>query len=174
MGDLKFAARQLAKTPGFTAAAVLTLTLGIGANTAMFSVVDAVLLRSLPYDEPGRLVHVWEAPKPGEGNSVSVGVYLDWVRHGTAFEALAAVSNSALNLTDGGEPERISGLHMSPSGLRILRGETGARPCLRRGRGPARRAAARGDDERPLACGASAAIPPSSAARSCSTASPTP
>ena len=121
MGDLKFAARQLAKTPGFTAAAVLTLTLGIGANTAMFSVVDTVLLRSLPYDEPGRLVHVWEAPTPGEGNSVSVGVYLDWVRHNSAFEALAAVSNSALNLSDGGEPERISGLHMSPSGLRILR-----------------------------------------------------
>jgi putative ABC transport system permease protein len=121
MGDLKFAARQLAKTPGFTAAAVLTLTLGIGANTAMFSVVDTLLLRSLPYDEPGRLVHVWEAPTPGEGNSVSVGVYLDWVRHNSAFEALAAVSNSALNLSDGAEPERISGLHMSPSGLRILR-----------------------------------------------------
>jgi hypothetical protein len=87
MGDLKFAARQLAKTPGFTAAAVLTLTLGIGANTAMFSVVDTVLLRSLPYDEPGRLVHVWEAPTPGEGNSVSVGVYLDWVRHNSTFVA---------------------------------------------------------------------------------------
>jgi len=128
MADLRLALRQLRKAPGFTAAAVLTLALGIGANTAMFSVVDAVLLRALPFDEPGQVVHVWEAPQPGQGNSVSVGVFRDWARHTTAFESIAAVAPGELNLAGDGEPERISGLRMSPSGLSVLR----ARPVLGR------------------------------------------
>jgi hypothetical protein len=107
---------------------VLTLALGIGANTAMFSVVDAVLLRALPFDDPGQVVHVWEAPHPGEGNSVSVGVFRDWARHTTAFESIAAVAPGELNLAGDGEPERISGLRMSPSGLSVLH----ARPVLGR------------------------------------------
>ena len=128
MADLRLAVRQLRKAPAFTAAAVLTLSLGIGANTAMFSVVDAVLLRALPFDDPGQVVHVWEAPQPGQGNSVSVGVFRDWARHTTAFESLAAVAPGELNLAGDGEPERISGLRMSPSGLQVLR----ARPVLGR------------------------------------------
>ena len=128
MADLRLALRQLRKTPAFTAAAVLTLALGIGANTAMFSVVDAVLLRALPFDDPGQVVHVWEAPQPGQGNSVSVGVFRDWARHTTAFESIAAVAPGELNLAGDGEPERISGLRMSPSGLSVLR----ARPVLGR------------------------------------------
>ena len=126
--DLKLALRQLQKAPGFTAAAVLTLALGIGANTAMFSVVDAVLLRPLPFDDPGQVVHVWETSKPGQGNSVSVGVFRDWARHTTAFESIAAVAPGELNLAGDGEPERIGGLRMSPSGLSVLR----AHPVLGR------------------------------------------
>jgi len=128
MNDLKFAIRQLLKAPGFTAAAVLTLALGIGANTAMFSVVDGVLLRSLPYDDPGQLVQVFEAGRPGARNSVSVGVYSDWARHTSAFEDIAAVFDADMNLTGTGEPERLSGLRMTAAGLRVLR----ARPVLGR------------------------------------------
>jgi putative ABC transport system permease protein len=126
--DARLALRQLRKAPGFTVAAILTLALGIGANTAMFSVVDAVLLRALPFDDPGQVVHVWEAPKPGQANSVSVGVFRDWARHATAFDAIAAVAPGELNLAGDGEPERLSGLRMSPSGLRVLR----ARPVVGR------------------------------------------
>jgi predicted permease len=128
MGDLRFAARQLLGAPGFTAATVLTVALGVGATTTVFSVVDAVLFRSLRYDDPGQLVQVWEAPEPGQRNSVSAGVYSDWARHQTAFEALAAISNVDLNLSAEGTPERVHGLRMSPSGLHLLR----ARPVLGR------------------------------------------
>jgi predicted permease len=121
MNDLKFAFRQLLKNPGFTAVAVLTLALGIGANTAVFSIVDSVLLKPLPYDEPGQLVQVWEAPAPGQRNWASPGAFLDWKEHGNVFEDLSLLDNRELNLTGEGKPERISGLGMSASGLKILR-----------------------------------------------------
>ncbi len=128
MGDLKFAVRQLRKAPGFTLAAVATLALGIGANTTMFSVVDAVLLRALPYDDPGQLVSVFEAPQPGRRNSVSVGVFRDWARNAKTFEGLAAFTSVDMNLTGAGEPQRINGYRMSPNGLALLR----ARPIVGR------------------------------------------
>ncbi len=94
LNDLRFAFRQLLKNPGFTAVAVLTLALGIGANTAMFSVVNGTLLEPLPYEQPGQLVMVWETPSPGQLNSVSPGVFLDWRAQGTNFEGFAALGDS--------------------------------------------------------------------------------
>src|SRR5438477_263180 len=128
MNDLKFAVRHLLKNPGFTAVAVLTLALGIGANTAIFSVVNGVLLKPLPYDQPGQLVQVWEAPSPGKRSSVSPGVFLDWKLQSIRFDSLAAFNNADLNLTGIGEPERLNGLRMSARGLDVLR----ARPLLGR------------------------------------------
>ena len=92
MNDLKFAFRQLLKNPGFTAVAVLTLALGIGANTAIFSVVNAVLLRPLPYTNSDRLVAVCESnPRLGWPQYVtSVGAYVDWRRQNSVFQQLAA------------------------------------------------------------------------------------
>ena len=128
MNDLRFALRQLLKNPGFTAVAVLTLALGIGATTAVFSIVDAVLLKPLPYDEPGQLVQVWEAPGLGQRNWASPGAFRDWKEHGTVFEELSLLDSREVNFTGGGEPERVSGLAMSASGLSILR----VRPVLGR------------------------------------------
>jgi putative ABC transport system permease protein len=91
MTDLKFALRQLLKNPGFTAMAVLTLALGIGANTAIFSVINGVLLKPLPYPEPDRLVTLWErSPERGvEQERVSGPNYLDWRKQSTVFSELA-------------------------------------------------------------------------------------
>src|SRR5204862_2536514 len=91
MNDLRFAFRQLLKNPGFTAVAVLTLALGIGANTAIFSVINAVMLRPLPYPEPDRLVTLWErSPQRGiEQDRVSGPNYLDWRAQNSVLQDLA-------------------------------------------------------------------------------------
>jgi putative ABC transport system permease protein len=124
MNDLKFAFRQLLKNPGLTAVAVLTLALGIGANTAIFSVINGVLLKPLPYEEPGQLVQIWEdSSGQGTGRSrVAGGVYSDWIEHSRMFEALSAIAGGGdMNLTGAGEPEPISGEQVSVSFLEILR-----------------------------------------------------
>ncbi len=128
MNDLKFAFRQLLKNPGFTAVAVLTLALGIGANTAIFSVVNTMLLKPLPYEQPGQLVQLFEAPTPGGQNPVSPGVFFDWREQGTSFDGFAAYNSVELNFTGAGEPERLNGVRMSANGLHVLR----ARPVLGR------------------------------------------
>src|SRR5437763_399289 len=90
MNDFKFAFRQLLKNPGFTAVAVLTLALGIGANTAVFSVVNGVLLRPLPIPEPDRVVQVWETWR-GEGTApVAWPKFIEWKQQSQSFEAIAA------------------------------------------------------------------------------------
>jgi hypothetical protein len=89
--DLKFALRQLVKTPGFTTAAIATMALGIGANTAIFSIVNGVLLKPLPYDEPGQVVQLFEAPEPGKRNPVSPGVFGRLVRQLLAESLLLSI-----------------------------------------------------------------------------------
>src|SRR5207253_9426344 len=107
MNDLKFAFRQLLKYPGFTALAVLTLALGIGANTAIFSVVNAVLLRPLPYKNSGQLVMIWGTTAEGRGTSVSPPNFLDYEKQNLVFEYIATFNAGSLTLTEVAEPERI-------------------------------------------------------------------
>jgi len=106
--DVRYGLRILVKSPGFTAAATLTLALGIGANTAVFSVVDAVVFTPLPYEEPGRLVMIGEQRENG-GASISVSYpnYLDWREMNGSFTEMTAVRGDQLNLTGRGEPTRV-------------------------------------------------------------------
>ena len=108
--DLRFALRRLARAPGFAAAAVLCLALGIGANTAIFSVINAVLLRPLPHAEPERLVGIWESSRIRESdrNSVSPANYLDWQSATRSFSGMAAVYDGSANLTGSGQPEEVT------------------------------------------------------------------
>src|SRR5437660_249602 len=121
--DLRYALRQLLKNPGFTAVAVLTLALGIGANTAIFSTVNGVLLKPLPYSEAGQLVMVYEDEScDGRGlTAVAGGVFIDWKEQATCFDALSVISGTDMNLTGGEVPERLSGSQVSASFLNILR-----------------------------------------------------
>jgi len=108
--DLRYGARMLLKQPGFTLIAVLTLGLGIGANTAIFSIVNAVLLRPFPYQAPERLVIVQERFPAGTGTTVSYPNFVDWRAQNTAFASIAAVrANESFNFTGAGEPERLQG-----------------------------------------------------------------
>ncbi|MDQ3428045.1 MAG: permease, partial [Gemmatimonadota bacterium] len=102
--DLRQAFRRLGRTPAVTAAAILCLALGIGANTAIFTVINAVLMRPLPYHEPERLVWVWEAnaSRESERNSVSPANYLDWKAESSVFSSMAAMFNANLGLTGVG------------------------------------------------------------------------
>src|SRR2546425_13197388 len=88
MNDLKFAFRQLLENPGFTAVAVLTLALGIGANTAIFSVVNAVMFGRLPFPNADRLVLIGETNARGEGDAVAQGNFLDWKEQCRLFDAM--------------------------------------------------------------------------------------
>jgi putative ABC transport system permease protein len=110
MTDLRFALRQFFKNPAFTAIAVLTLALGIGANTAIFSIVNAVLLRPLPYPDAGRVMVLNESSGPGQDYSVALPDYFDWRDDNTVFEHLAATHKESRNLSGipGRDPERVS------------------------------------------------------------------
>ena len=111
--DLRYGARMLLKHPGVTAIAVLTLALGIGANTAIFSVVNAVLLNPLPYKEPDRLVSLWEkVPTHGRWRA-SPANFFDWKKQNTVFQDVAAFSQSSMTLTGDGEPEQLVGTRVS-------------------------------------------------------------
>jgi putative ABC transport system permease protein len=121
--DLRYGARALARSPGFTAVAALTLALGIGANTAIFSVVHAVLLRPLPYREPDRLVLAWETRGPRRGG-VTAPDYVDWKAQNQVFETLAARDAITANLTGTQDPERVEGRRVTADYLPML----GVRP----------------------------------------------
>src|SRR5216117_945357 len=108
--DIGYAFRMLRKQPGFSAIAILTLALGIGANTAIFSIVNAVLLRPLPYPNADRIMVLNESSGPGQDYSVALPDYFDWQRDNTVFEHLAATHKESRNLSGipGREPERVS------------------------------------------------------------------
>ncbi len=128
--DLRYAFRSLRKSPGFTAVAVLTLALGVGANTAVFSLINAVLLRPLPYAEPGQLVLAWEtAPFFGLRDSpVAPANYADWKARSKSFEEMGALEEHSYPLTGEGSPEVVRGTQVTASLLRALR----VRPALGR------------------------------------------
>jgi predicted permease len=132
--DVRYGLRSLWKNPGFTAVAVLTLALGIGANTAIFSVVNAILLRPLPFPDPGRLMVVWHTPPqkifPGISRFVvSPANYLDWRSQNHAFDQMAAIGFRNLNLAGMGQPESVAGAAVSADFFSVL----GVRPSTGRG-----------------------------------------
>ena len=128
--DLRYSLRLLSRAPAFTAAVVLTLALGIGANAAIFSVVNGVLLKPLPYQDPDRLVMVWGKHTTIGREVASWPDFVDWRDGTTAFEQLAGSGNIALNLgSDTGEPERVRGNRVTANWLPTF----GARPMLGRG-----------------------------------------
>ena len=113
--DLRFGLRMLLKNPSFTIVTVIALALGIGANTAIFSVVNTVLLRPLPYKDPERLVMVWEdASKTGHPRDTPTAAnFVDWRNQNQVFEGMAAFTDESYNLTGAGEPERLEGIRVS-------------------------------------------------------------
>ncbi len=130
--DIRYGLRVLRKQPGFTAVAIIALALGIGATTAIFSVVNGVLLRPLPYTDPDRLVMVWERniPRNRATNVVSPANYLDWTRQTQTLDPMAALTtNSQRNLTGQGEPRVLDAQIVTVSffnvlGVQALRGRT--------------------------------------------------
>ncbi len=120
--DVQFGLRMLRKNPGFVATAVLTLALGIGANTAIFSVVDAILLRPLPYPEPDRLVRIWESSPKRDvvRNSVNPLNFLDWRDHSESFVSMAALASLVTNLSANGQPIAVQGMQVTPEFFSVL------------------------------------------------------
>jgi hypothetical protein len=109
MHDLRYAVRLLLRSPGFTLVAVLVLALGIGANSAIFSVVDAVLLRPLPFHNPDRLAMVWEYTNSHRNNRVSPLNYQDWHDQNSVFSSMAAISGNSPTLITPAGPEQLPG-----------------------------------------------------------------
>ena len=131
--DLRFAFRQIGKRPGFSAVVVVTMALGIGANAAIFSVLDAVLLRPLPYPHPEQLVKVWSRftgiGLPNDQNAVSAPEVRDYEQLNRSFAEMAAMGTGSVNLGAKGSPERVLGAGVSPNlfpmlGARTLLGRT--------------------------------------------------
>jgi len=123
--DLRYAIRMLRRSPGFTAVAVLTLALGIGANSAIFSVVSAVLLKPPPYKDPDQLVLIWETEQKNHSSLILVSAanFVDWRDKTSAFAQVAAWRFHYFNLTGRDQPERVQGITTSVS---LLRSRTAA------------------------------------------------
>jgi putative ABC transport system permease protein len=121
---MRYGVRTLIKKPGFTAIAIFTLALGIGANTAIFSIVNAVLLKPLPYPNADRVVAIQEFNSRGKRSQSTPANFLDWREQNTVFEQMAAILTRNANLTGAGDPERISVATVSASFFQVL----GSRP----------------------------------------------
>ena len=130
LNNLRQALRQIFKNPGFFAVAVAALALGIGANTAIFSAVEAVLLRPLPYFHPDRLVMVWEDSSfiGFPNNTPAPANYVDWKEQNTVFTDMAARQGSSMSLTGGGAPEQLFGQRVTPNFFDVL----GVQPAIGR------------------------------------------
>ena len=126
--DLRFALRGLAKQPGFTLVALLTLALGIGANSAIFGIVNAVLLRPLPYQDPDRVVLLWSHWTNWSKTWVSQGELVDYQEQSRSLEHVAAFSSASFNLTGGGDPVRVRAAQVQPEIFAAL----GATPIVGR------------------------------------------
>jgi predicted permease len=126
--DLRYGLRAMRRSPGFTAVAVLTLGLGIGANTAIFSVVNGVLLNPLPFPHPDELVAVHESKQNFERGSIPYPNFLDWQRENRSFSEMAIFRNFGFNLTGAGDAEQVSGLFVSSDFFEIL----GVKPTVGR------------------------------------------
>ncbi|HSO74219.1 MAG TPA: ABC transporter permease, partial [Blastocatellia bacterium] len=128
--DLRYGARMLAKNPGFTAVAVLTLALGIGANSSIFSLINAVLLQPLPFKEPDRLAVIWErrASSNNANLPISGHEFIGWRDQTRSFESLAIIQNAGCNLTGNGDPAAISAARVSADFFTVL----GVTPVLGR------------------------------------------
>ena len=126
MQDIRTALRALALRPGFAAIAIITLALGIGANAAIFSVVDAVLVRPLPFADPDRLVMPWEFSAEVQQRigfdrlPASPADVTDFIARNTTFEQLASLRAERVNLTGGGDPERVGAVRVSRNFLTTL------------------------------------------------------
>src|ERR1700682_774102 len=131
LADLRFGLRVLRKSPGFPLTVIAVLALVIGANAAVFSVIDAVLLRALPLRDPERVVMIWEknptlGPPIGDRVPVAYTNFIEWVRQATQFESIGGFEDANFNLTSGPEPERIEGARASANIFSLF----GVRPRL--------------------------------------------
>ena len=118
--DLQFAIRMSRRAPGFSLIIVLVLAIGTGANSAIFSLLNAALLRPLPFHDPEQLVMLWERPPKGSHHTVAPLNFLDWSEQNHAFSALAAISGDTHTLISSGSPERLIGQSVSPSLFHLL------------------------------------------------------
>src|SRR5919201_3038662 len=128
--DLRYAVRMCLRTPGFTVVAVLALALGIGANTAIFTIVNAALIERVPFRDPDRVVMVWEenARRPGRGNTIAPANYLQWQDRNQVFEQLSAFYDYRANLTGQAQPEELTAQGVTPNFFTTL----GVSPLLGR------------------------------------------
>ena len=126
--DLRYTLRTVRRSPGFALTAIVVTALGIGANTAVFSVVNHVLLRPMPYQDSERLLRLWEKPPSYSHNEVSPPNFRDWQRMSTSFEGMASYANISVNLVGNGTPERMDGASVNPRLLSLL----GVKPVIGR------------------------------------------
>ena len=117
--DLRYALRQLRKSPGFTFTAVLTLALGIGATTAIFTVVYATLLAPMPYPQPDQLVMVWSKIQGGR-NGIAAQDFVDWKNQNTSFQDINAFTGGSFNLATKEQPEYLQGQFTTPGMYRMM------------------------------------------------------
>src|SRR5436190_5613130 len=118
--DIRYGFRLLLKHPGFTIAAVLTLAIGIGANTAIFSVVHAVVLQPLPFPDAQQLVMLWEVDRTGARNNVGYPTFHDWQTQNHSFAAMSAMADWNPTLVGAGEPQPLVGSRVNADFFRVL------------------------------------------------------